>query len=73
MDLLQIDRNTESIFLCFKWKRKKKSNKIFEWTECKHLYCIKCVINIINDNLSSLNIIPKCLYPKCNKLLNKIY
>eukprot|EP01084_Bolivina_argentea_P047534 87590_1 len=45
------------------------SNK-FNWMICKHPYCQQCVSNIINESLSFLNQVPKCIYPNCNQPLS---
>ena len=46
-----------------------QTNADFEWSTCKHKYCKACATKIVNDSLSYLNEIPRCIVPNCEAIL----
>ena len=63
-----LDKMAKS-FTCISCSEKSFCNPLV--IECGHQYCHQCLAKIINESLSLLNQIPKCIYPDCNQLTTR--
>eukprot|EP01084_Bolivina_argentea_P068627 124905_1 len=54
---------------CTICKSELQCNSAIQWTQCGHKYCVNC-IQLLIEQLSLSNKIPKCLYTKCGESLN---